>query len=182
MATYVALLRGINVGRHRRVLMADVKEAFAAAGAVDATTYLQSGNVLCRSHLSAAKLAPALERELGSRLGHDIAVIVRTGAQLARLVAGNPWPGEKDGKKVHVAFLEAAPKPAAVARLDPERVAPDEFRLAGRDVYLHYPRGYGRSKLTNDYLEKQLGLRSTMRNWKTVSALSELASARRRRQ
>ena len=158
-----------------------VKAAFAAAGAAHATTYLQSGNVICESSLTAAKLAPALERELERQLEHDIAVVVRTKADLARLVAGNPWSDEQDGKKVHVAFLEAAPKRGARARLDPERVAPDEFRLAGRDVYLHYPNGYGRSKLTNDYLEKQLGVRSTMRNWKTVMALAELSGATSRR-
>jgi uncharacterized protein (DUF1697 family) len=175
MAIYVALLRGINVGRHRRVSMADVKEAFAAAGAEDVATYLQSGNVVLESSLSAAKLAPRLEKELERRLGHDIAVLVRTRADLARLVANNPFADEKDGKKLHVAFLASAPRPSRVRTLDPERVAPDAFRVAGRAVYLHYPKGYGRSKLTNDYLEKQLGVRSTMRNWKTVSTLAERA-------
>ena len=177
MATYVALLRGINVGRHRRVSMADVKEAFTAVGAEDVTTYLQSGNVLLRSSLSAAKLAPRLEKELERRLGHDIAVLVRTRADLARLVEKNPFPDEKDGKKLHVAFLESAPQRTRARRLDPERVAPDAFRVSGREVYLHYPKGYGRSKLTNDYLERQLGVRSTMRNWKTVSALAERAGS-----
>ena len=62
--------------------------------------------------------------------------------------------------------------------LDPVRVEPDEFRLVGREVYLHYPKGYGRSKLTNDYLEKQLGVATTMRNWRTVAALAELVGAR----
>jgi uncharacterized protein (DUF1697 family) len=180
VAAYVAFLRGINVGRHRRVSMANVKAAFDAAGAENATTYLQSGNVLCESRLSAAKLAPSLERELQRRLGLEITVVVRTRSDLARLVDGNPWSDEADGKKVHVAFLEAAPKASAVARLDRERVAPDEFRVAGRDIYLHYPRGYGRSKLTNDYLEKQLGIRSTMRNWKTVTALAGLSGAKSR--
>jgi uncharacterized protein (DUF1697 family) len=177
MAVYVALLRGINVGRHRRVSMADVKEAFAAVGAENVTTYLQSGNVILDSSLSAAKLAPRLENELERRLGHDIAVLVRTRAELARLVEKNPFPEEKNGKKLHVAFLESAPQRGRARSLDPERVAPDTFRVAGRAVYLHYPKGYGRSKLTNDYLEKQLGVRSTMRNWTTVSALAERALA-----
>jgi uncharacterized protein (DUF1697 family) len=180
MAVYVALLRGINVGRHRRVSMADVKEAFAAAGAEDPTTYLQSGNVLLESSLPAAKLAPRLGKELQGRLGLDIAVLVRTRAQLARLIDRNPFPHEKDGKKLHVAFLEAAPQRARIRRLDPERVAPDEFRVVSRHVYLHYPSGYGRSKLTNDYLEKQLAVRSTMRNWTTVTALAQRAGGKTR--
>jgi uncharacterized protein (DUF1697 family) len=178
VAVYVALLRGINVGRHRRVSMADVKDVFATAGTQEATTYLQSGNVVFETRTSATKIAPRLETELERRLGHDISVVVRTGAQLAQLVATNPFPNESDGKKLHVAFLDAAPQRSRVRLLDPERVVPDEFQVAGHHVYLHYPSGYGRSKLTNDYLEKQLGVRSTMRNWRTVSALAELAAAR----
>ena len=180
MAVYVALLRGINVGRHRRVSMADVKQAFAAAGAEEATTYLQSGNVVFETRTSAAKIAPRLEKELERRLGHDISIMVRTGAQLAQLVANNPFPDESDGKKLHVGFLDSTPNRRRTRLLDPERVTPDEFQLAGRHVYLHYPTGYGRSKLTNDYLEKQLGVGSTMRNWRTVSALAHLAGARSR--
>ena len=176
MATYVALLRGINVGRHRRVSMADVKEAFARAGATDARTYLQSGNVVFESRLGAAKLGPKLERELERRLGHDISVAVRTRAEIKRVLERNPFADERDGKKLHVAFLDSAPPRSRAGRLDPERVAPDAFKVSGREVYLHYPSGYGRSKLTNDYLETQLGVRSTMRNWTTVSALAELTA------
>lgn len=178
MAVYVALLRGINVGKHRRVSMKDVRDAFAAVGARDASTYLQSGNVVCDASLTAAKVTRKLEQELERRLGHDISVIVRTGAELARLVAENPFPKESDAKKLHVAFLASAPQRGRTRLLDRERVAPDEFRVAGRNVYLRYPQGYARSKLTNDYLEKQLDVRSTMRNWRTVSALAELAGAR----
>jgi uncharacterized protein (DUF1697 family) len=177
MAVYIALVRGINVGRHRRVSMADLRDAFAAAGVDNATTYLQSGNVHLESRLSAAKLAPKLEKELERRLGLDVSIFVRTRAQLARLVERNPFADESDAKKVHVAFLESAPQRTRARNLDPERVAPDEFRVVAREIYLHYPNGYGRSKLTNDYLEKQLGVRSTLRNWKTVTALAELASA-----
>ena len=180
MAVYVALLRGINVGRHRRVSMADVTDAFAAAGATEATTYLQSGNVVFESRASAARVAPRVEKELVRRLGHDISVVVRTGGQLAQLVAKNPFPDESDGKKLHVAFLDSTPKRGRTKLLDPEHVSPDEFRITGGHVYLHYPTGYGRSKLTNDYLEKRLGVRSTMRNWRTVSALADLAGARSR--
>jgi uncharacterized protein (DUF1697 family) len=180
VAVYVALLRGINVGRHRRISMADVKDVFAAAGAEEAMTYLQSGNVVFETPASAAKLAPMLEKELKRCLGYDISVVVRTGTQLAQLVAKNPFPNESDAKKLHVAFLDSTPRRGRARPLDPERVAPDEFRVAGRHVYLHYPSGYGRSKLTNDYLEKQLGVGSTMRNWRTVTALAELADARSR--
>lgn len=176
-STYVALIRGINVGRHRRVSMADLRDVFAAIGADDVVTHLQSGNVVFDSPSGARKLVSAIEREIGARLDLDVSVLLRTPVELSRIVAGNPFATETDHKKLHVAFLEAPPSRGRVGALDPKRVAPDEFRVAGRHVYLHYPTGYGRSKLTNDYLEKQLSVRATMRNWKTVTALAGLARA-----
>jgi len=175
--TYVALIRGINVGRHRRVSMADLRDVFAAIGADDVVTHLQSGNVVFASPSGARELVSAIEREIRARLDLDVSVLIRTPVELGRIVAGNPFRTETDPKKLHVAFLEAPPPRRRLGALDSERVAPDEFRVAGRHVYLHYPTGSGRSKLTNDYLEKQLGVRATMRNWKTVTALAGLARA-----
>jgi uncharacterized protein (DUF1697 family) len=180
MAVYVALLRGINVGKHRRVSMADLRDTFAAAGAEHARTYLQSGNVVFESSLGRDKVGARLEKELKAGLDLDVAVMVRAATDLRRILRRNPFAAQKDGTKVHVAFLESKPQPARVRLLDPDRVAPDAFDIAGREVFLHYPSGYGRSKLSNDYLEKQLGVRSTMRNWKTVTALAELAGGGRR--
>jgi uncharacterized protein (DUF1697 family) len=175
--TYVAFIRGINVGRHKRVSMADVRNAFAAAGAKDASTYLQSGNVVFTSSEKRERLGPRLEKELKRGLGIDVSVVVRSATELKRIVARNPFPEERDDRRLHVAFLDRAAPRRHVGRLDGDRVAPDEFQVRARDVYLHYPNGYGHSKLTNDYLEKQLGVRSTMRNWRTVTALAEKASA-----
>jgi uncharacterized protein (DUF1697 family) len=180
LRTYVALIRGINVGRHRRLSMADLREAFAAIGVEDAKTYLQSGNVVLESDRSAPALAARIEKELKRSAGLDVTVMVRTASELARLVERNPFQKERDGKKVHVAFLDTAPRQAQLRKLDAELVAPDEFRPARRVIYLHYPNGYGRSKLTNDYLEKQLGVRSTMRNLTTVTALAELGRGKMR--
>jgi uncharacterized protein (DUF1697 family) len=176
---YVALVRGINVGTHKRVSMADLRAVFEAVGAENVVTHLQSGNVVFESPESARKLAPSIERELERSVGLQVSVLLRTPADLAKLERSNPYGREQDGKKVHVAFLDASPTASRARTLDKERVAPDEFRVAGRHVFLHYPRGYARSKLTNDYLERQLSVRSTMRNWTTVKALAELAGAKR---
>ena len=176
--TYVALLRGINVGGRTKIAMADLRELFAKLGAEDVTTYVQSGNVVFRSREGATKLTPTIERGIAGELGLTVTVVVRTKAQLAKVVAGNPFAGRGAAPtQVFVAFLAETPARARVRELDPARSEPDEFRVAGREIYLHYPNGYGKSKLTNAWLEKQLGVASTMRNWRTVTKLAELAGA-----
>jgi uncharacterized protein (DUF1697 family) len=179
MRTYVALLRGINLGAHNKIAMADLRELFAAVGAEAIATYVQSGNVVFKSSVgSAPKLARAIEERIERDLGLGVKVLLRTNAELAGIAAGNPFDASgTDSATLHVTFLAERPDPARVRGLDPARGQPDEFRVAGREVYLHCPNGYGRSKLTNAYFEKQLGVAATTRNWRTVTKLAELASA-----
>jgi uncharacterized protein (DUF1697 family) len=174
--TYVALLRGINLGSHNKVSMADLRDLFAGLGAQDVETYVQSGNVVFKSSDSAEKLTKAIERRIRRGLGLSVPVLVLTRPQLTRVLGGNPF-ARKDTAKLHVTFLAEKPARAHVGKLDPERAKPDEFRLVGRQVYLHCPKGYGRTKLTNAYFEKQLGMAATTRNWKTVTKIAELAKA-----
>ncbi len=155
--------------------MADLRSLLEDLGAEDVATYVQSGNVVFKSGRSAADLAKAIERELERGLGLDITVLLRTKGQLAKLVAANPF-GVKEPTKLHVTFLAETPPRARVASLDPDVGGSDEFRVSGREVYLRFPNGYGRSKLSNAYFEKQLGVRATTRNWKTVTTLADLAS------
>jgi len=169
---YVALLRGINVGRHRRISMSDLRRVFEDVGCEDVSTYLQSGNVLFAGKGSGARLASRLERAIHAELAPGVSVLLRSRAELARIASSNPFTGH-DMSKLHVTFLEKRPPAARARALDPELAEPDEFRLRGRELYLHYPNGYGRSKLTNAYFEKQLGVVATTRNWKTVTALAE---------
>lgn len=174
---YVALLRGINLGAHNKISMADLRTLFEAVGADDVTTYVQSGNVIFRSPDSAAALGPAVERQISDRLGLDVTVLVRTKTQLAAVADGNPFAGrERDSTKLHVTFLAEEPERERVRDLDPPPSKRDEFRVVGREIYLHCPDGYGRSKLTNAFFEKRLGVAATTRNWKTVTKLAELAS------
>lgn len=176
--TYVALLRAINLGARNKVSMAELRELFAALGAEDVATYLQSGNVVFRSRADAPGLVRAIENRVSRDLGLSVTVLVRTPAALARVVARNPFA--KKGARpesLHVTFLADTPSRASVRGLDPKHSEPDEFRVAGREVYLHCPKGYGRSKLSNAYFEKQLRVKATTRNWKTVTKLDELANA-----
>jgi len=175
---YVALLRGINLGGHNRVSMPDLRALFASLGAEDVETYVQSGNVIFKSADGPGKLTETIEKRIRRDLGLSVTVLLRTRAQLAKVLAGNPYAnGGKASTKLHVTFLAAKPEIARVRELDPERAEPDEFQVVGQEIYLHCPNGYGRSKLTNAYFEKQLGVAATTRNWKTVTKLAELVSA-----
>jgi uncharacterized protein (DUF1697 family) len=178
MTTYVALLRGINLGARNKVSMPDLRALFADLGAEDVETYVQSGNVVFRSAVSPAKLAAAIEKGIRRDLGLDVTVLVRTQRELAKLVAANPFADRtKELTKLHVTFLADKPDSTRVRKLDPTLAEPDEFHVIGQEVYLHCPNGYGRSKLSNAYFEKQLDVRATTRNWRTVTKLAELASA-----
>jgi uncharacterized protein (DUF1697 family) len=175
LPTYVALLRAVNVGG-RQVSMADLRALFAGLGAEEVSTYLQSGNVVFRSGQKPGPLRAAIEKRIQADLGLDVTVLLRTRQQLTKVLAANPFAGTgTEQKALHVTFLAEAPERERVSGLDPERGAPDEFRVVGQEVYLHCQNGYGRSKLTNAYFEKQLAVAATTRNWRTVTKLSELA-------
>jgi uncharacterized protein (DUF1697 family) len=178
MTTYVVLLRGINLGSHNKVAMSDLRSFLTELGAEDVSTYVQSGNAVMRSARKAEPLGRAVERTLADRLGLDIVVVVRTAAQMTKVVGNNPFAGrEKDPTKLHVAFLSKAPGAKRASALEVPGDGPEAFEVRGREVYLHYPNGYGRSKLTNAFVEKRLGVSATNRNWRTVTKLAELAGA-----
>lgn len=173
---YAALLRGINLGARNKVSMAELKELFEALGAEGIETYLRSGNVVFTSAMGAQKLRGAIEQSISRELGLDVTVLLRTHSQLDKLVAGNPF-ARRDPATLHVTFLAGAPDRARVKALGKGGFEPDELSVAGEHVYLHCPNGYGRSKLSNAFFERELDVAATTRNWKTVTALAGLASA-----
>jgi uncharacterized protein (DUF1697 family) len=172
---YVALLRGVNVGGARKLPMKELVPALEELGLEDVATYIQSGNVVFRGPAGKAKVVAQLERAIERGFGLDVTVMLRTAAELDRVVGGNPFAD--DEANVHVAFLDRRPAAAAVKKLDPDRSPPDELEVRGTEVYLHFPNGYGRTKLGGDYLERVLGVRATARNWRTVTKMLELAKA-----
>jgi uncharacterized protein (DUF1697 family) len=176
MTTFVALLRGINVGGKAIIPMPELKSLFASLELEDVTTYIQSGNVVFSSSTGDAQaLAVAIEERIDEAFGLGTTVLVRTPVDLAEIAESNPYLRRgADLSKLHVVFLSAPPEADAVAELEPARSPPDEFVVRGREIYLHLPNGAGRSKLTVDYFETRLGGRATARNWKTVTKLLEL--------
>ncbi|PWU43435.1 hypothetical protein DLE60_24325 [Micromonospora globispora] len=180
MSRYVALLRGINVGTATRIAMADLRRLVTDLGHEDVKTYLQSGNVVFTSTATdTAKLARGIERAIADELGMTVPVLVRSGAELAEVMAASPYAKKQDDPaRLLVAFLSAEPTKARVAELTVPGGENVEYTVAGREVHLHFPDGgYGRSKFTNAYLEKKLDVVATTRNWKSVQALREMADA-----
>jgi uncharacterized protein (DUF1697 family) len=177
MATYVALLRSVNVAGHGRLSMPEVKQAFLALGHTDVSTYIQTGNVLFRSpSKSMSKLSADIEGQLERDFGSAPAVILRTVADLARVASASPFAARgADPSKHHVTFLATSPSQVRVAAFTAPPSGRDELLLDGQEVYVHTPDGYAGSKLTGAMLERRLGVLSTTRNWNTVTKLSALA-------
>jgi uncharacterized protein (DUF1697 family) len=177
MPKQIALLRGINVGGKHMLPMKDLAAIFTAAGGSEVVTYIQSGNVVCNASAAVAKKLPeAVERAIEKRFGFNVPIVMRSADELGQVVRQNPFlarvPG---GETLHVAFLGGEPKASGIAALDPRRSSPDEFLVRGREIYLHLPNGVAKTKLSNAYFDSKLGTPSTLRNWRTVLALLELA-------
>lgn len=170
---HVALLRGINVGGHRRVGMPALANVFTDLGYEGVQTYIQSGNVVFRAHVADSA---GIEAAIEQRFGFPVQVALRTGAEWARAIAGNPYPVQAaaDGSKVHLALLSAEPDAEGLASLQAVPRGRDNWQLDGRNLYLDLPNGAGRTKLDHGTLERRLGVGVTVRNWKTVGALGQL--------
>ena len=177
MTTYVALLRGINLGSHAKIKMPALRALFEALDFADVQTYLQSGNVVfTTSDKDASVVASAIEQRISQDLKLTVPVLMRTAADLKRIVERNPYlDQEQDFAKLHVTFLAEEPDAQRVSDLDLSFGEPDAFTVAGQEIYLHCPNGYGRTKLTGTWFERRLKVGATNRNWKTVTALHDLA-------
>ena len=176
-ATHIALLRGINLGGKNAVPMADLRGWVEAAGGEAVRTYVQSGNVLFDASLAdAPRIAAAITMQIKERLGHSVPVVLLTAVEFHQIARSNPYLAEGAlENELHVLLLSAVPEPERVAKLDPDRSPPDRFTVAGRAVYHHAPNGVARSKLTNAYVDRALGVTSTARNWRTVGNLLALS-------
>lgn len=163
--TVVALLRGINVTGSGKMRMEDLRALCTSLGLRDVRTYIQSGNVVFRGAVTPVDLEAAIADKLGVRT----TAIFRTAAELRAIVDHNPFPGLEPTKLV-VDFLNAEPASTGLPPTDPERL-----HLRGRDLYIHFPLGQGRSKLPLARIEKALGVTGTCRNWNTVHKLLEMA-------
>lgn len=177
MDVYVALLRGVNVGGANKLAMGDLRSIFESAGCARVETIIQSGNVVFEApEAIARKLAPVIEAQIQFRFAIAAPVVLRSRAALREIVENNPFlRSGADPARLHVMCLSSRPNPDDVAALDPQRSPPDEFILRDREIYLRLPNGVARSKLTNAYFDRALRTIGTVRNWRTMTRLSEAA-------
>jgi uncharacterized protein (DUF1697 family) len=172
-----AFLRAVNVGGTGKIAMANLKALAADIGLGDPKTLLQSGNLVFEAGAkSPAALEKLLEKEVESRLGLKTVFMVRTGADMKRVLARNPFPSEakSDPSRLHVYFLKDDATAAAVTALNAAIKGPETAKGKGREIYISFPDGMGKSKLTHAMIEKHLGTRVTARNWNTVNKLAEM--------
>ncbi|HEY8981698.1 MAG TPA: DUF1697 domain-containing protein [Streptomyces sp.] len=178
--TYAALLRGINVGGHRKLPMADLRTLMEGLGHDAVRTHLQSGQaVFTASDGDETSLAAELEAAVEKRFGFTVDVIVRDHAYLKAIVDDCPFPAaDLQPKQLHVTYFSAPVTPDRFAEIDQQARLPEEFRLGDRALYLYAPDGLGRSKLAEQLARPRLtkGLIATARNWNTVVKLAELTA------
>lgn len=182
MQTFIAILRGINVGGHKKVPMRELKEMCDSLGFRNVITYIQSGNVVFRSakELTGELLSEKISEAILIKFGFEVPVICRTMDEWNEPIENNPFlslPGI-NSSFLYVTFLEKVPAENLVAAFTNIDFSPEKFFIRGKDVYLYCPDGYGNAQLNNTFIENRLGVMATTRNWKTVVTLGELAANR----
>lgn len=176
MARYVVLLRGINIGPRNRIAMPALRGALAEAGFEDVQTYVQSGNVVLTSRAKPETVRRDVEQLIAERFGLEIAVLVRTRAELVRIAKANPLKQVvTNPKRYQVTFLESKLPAATVKQLEELAAHGEQVVARGREVYAWTPDGIARSKLWAKLAGTSLGVTATSRNWTTVEALRDLA-------
>lgn len=176
-AAYIALLRGINVAGRNRIPMPELRELCAGLGLGGVQSYIQSGNLVLRAGAAPAELEAELERAIAGRFGLSVPVIVRAAAAWPGYVAGNPFreASEREANLVMLCLAKKQPREGAVEGLRERAADGERIEGVGDAIWVHYPAGAGRSKLSPALFERLAGSPVTARNWRTVLKLGELA-------
>jgi uncharacterized protein (DUF1697 family) len=178
MPVVICMLRGVNVGAHNRVKMNDLKKLCTSLKLRDPQTYVQSGNIVFTTdERDLDKLRQNLEAAIHKEFGFQSDVILRSAKDLREVIAGNPFAKRKDihPGKLLVTFFSADPGEAARKQARAIKTDPEEFFIEGREAYIHFPNGAGRSKLNWSLIPKTLKVQGTARNWNTVTKLLQMA-------
>jgi uncharacterized protein (DUF1697 family) len=177
MTAFVSLFRGINVGGHQKIRMDDLKDMHESLGLKDVFPHIQTGNVVFTSdEADAARLQRDIEDGFEKKFGFHVEVFVRTSAELRDIIEKNPFQSQpgRESKWVVVLFLAAHPDDTAQEDLRKMYAGPEEFFITGKEVYIYYTNGIGRSKLSLSLIEKKLKTVGTARNWNTILQLQKL--------
>jgi uncharacterized protein (DUF1697 family) len=177
MPIYAAMLRGINVGGHKKIKMDQLRDSLEKIGLQQVKTYIQSGNVVFKAPKAApAALSRKIEKQILADFGHSVSVLTRTADQMEQTIANNPLLKERgiDEEKLHVMFLSEIPSPEAIKQLAALTNPPDQFRHLGHALYFHLPNGMSESVLMKKPVDRVLGVITTTRNWRTVNTLHQM--------
>jgi uncharacterized protein (DUF1697 family) len=180
MDTYVSLLRGINVGGQKKIKMEGLIALYESLGFKNVRTHVQSGNVVFSAPKSNIKeLSSMIEERIKEVFNFPVAVLLRTPSELQRIIDNNPFLEDKgiDTNKLYVTFLSNAPANSILSQIKEVRDESDKFVSMNREIYLYCTNGYGRTKFSNDFFEKELGVTATTRNWRTINTLLEIAQS-----
>lgn len=179
MPVLISMLRGVNVGGHNKIKMDALRSLYESLKFTDCQTYVQSGNVVFAMRErdpDLNSLATRLQSAIARKFGFSPDVILRTSAELRAAIATNPFAKRAgiDSSKLLVAFLASDPGAQARANLSAIKIAPEEVIFAGRELYIYFPNGIGRAKLSWPAIDRALKVPLTGRNWNTVTKLLEI--------
>ena len=177
---YISVLRGINVSGQKKIKMADLNELYQSLGFEGVSTYIQSGNVIFQSSSTDKDgLKRTIEKAIEGKYDFHVPVIIRTEQELREIMGSCPYEEAKikeNGTKVLVTFLQSTPSSENREALKEHVKSPEKLSIHGKEVYLYCQNGYGKSKLSNTFIENMLDTSATTRNWKSVRKLCELSS------
>lgn len=177
MTRCVSLFRGINVGGNQIVRMEALKELHRSLDFRDVQSYIQSGNVVFTSDNSnVEQVQKEIEDGFAQTFGFQVRVMVRTASELKAIIENNPFQNQpmRESNRIIALFLASDPSSTALEDIQKAYSGPEEIHIIGREAFIYYPEGMGRSKLTNTLLEKKLKTVGTARNWNTVLKLREM--------
>lgn len=178
MHQMIALLRGINVGKAKRIAMADLRDLFTELGHQNVKTYIVSGNVTFDSATSdEAALTLQISKAIADRFGFEVSVVVIGRSELRNVASDSPLLDQiGDPKHLIVTVLDGPPDPDLIEAIDRAAYLPESFVTVGRSVHVHCPNGQAEMQMNNAFWEKTLGQVATTRTWRTMSKLIELSS------
>jgi uncharacterized protein (DUF1697 family) len=172
------MLRGINVSGQKKIRMADLRDLYESLELKNVQSYLQSGNVVFDSdEKDIDKLKEAIETQIETNYGFSVPVLIRIKEDFQRVIKEHPF-AEEEAIRVLVTFLYESPEKSKLEELSQHEDKVDQFAIGEQEIFLFCPGGYGRTKLSNNFFEKKLGVVATTRNWKSVNALYKMASER----
>ncbi len=178
MKTYISLLRGINIGGHKKIKMDSLRENFSSLGYSNIKTYIQSGNIVfCSREEDKTKLETEISSMIMDKYGFDVPVLVLNSDEINEVIANNPFANSTNHNKdfIHITFLSKEVKDINNLEIESKKESEDEYKIINKAIYLYLPKGYGNTKIHNNFFEKLLKTQATTRNWKTCLELLEMS-------